>query len=98
MEVPQVFAGSDSGTGTFKGFGGVGDSGGVQFFGLVFDAGGIVGVDLGQGAEEQAADVGKDGGATRRYAVLGGEPIEMAQRIVDALGSLEVLRIPKQDV
>jgi hypothetical protein len=49
MEVPQVFAGSDSGTGTFKGFGGVGDSGGVQFFGLVFDAGGIVGVDLGQG-------------------------------------------------
>ena len=57
---------------------GIGDSGGVQFLGPVFDAGGIVGVDLREGTQDQAADVGKDGSATRRDAVLGGEPVEMA--------------------
>jgi len=57
---------------------GIGDSGGGQFLGLVFNAGGIVGVDLREGTQDQTADVGKDGSATRRDAVLGGEPVEMA--------------------
>jgi hypothetical protein len=62
-------------------------------FGGTDDSGGVVSVDLGQCAEEQAADVGEDGGAARGDAVLGQEFVEVLQGMVDALGSLEAFEI-----
>src|SRR5882762_7899401 len=48
-----------------------------------------VGVDCGQGAQEEAADVGEGGGAAGRDASLSEEGVEGAERIVDAGGVLE---------
>ena len=50
-------------------------------------------VDRGQGAEEKAVDVGKDGGAARGDAILRDEVEEIAESEIDALGSLEILRV-----
>ncbi len=46
-------------------------------FGGVDDSGSLVGINLREGAEEQAADVGKNGGATRGNTVLGQERVEV---------------------
>jgi hypothetical protein len=62
-------------------------------FGGVDDSGGLVSINLREGAEEQAADVGKNGGATRRNAVLGQERVEVVEGMVDALSGLEVLAV-----
>jgi hypothetical protein len=45
----------------------------VYGLGGVSDSGLLIGVDLRQGAQKQAADVGKNGGTTRGDAVLGQE-------------------------
>jgi hypothetical protein len=47
-------------------------------------------VDRGEGAEEQAGDVSEAGGAATGDVAAGGEPKEMGEGMVDALGSLEV--------
>jgi hypothetical protein len=62
-------------------------------FGGVDDSGGLVGVNLREGAEEQAADVGKNGGATRGNTVLGQKRVQVVEGMVDALRGLEVLAI-----
>jgi hypothetical protein len=70
----------------------------VQVLGRELDAGSVVGVDLGQGAKKQAADVGEHGRATNRDAVLGQELIEVVEGMVDALGRLEVVEVPGEVV
>src|SRR5260370_41575728 len=65
-------------------------------FGGVGDSSLIVGVDGGEGAEEQAVDVSQNGGAARGYVVLGQELVEVAEGVVDALGGLEALGIPDE--
>ncbi len=67
--------------------------GDVQVFGWEFDAGGIVGVDLRQSAQEQAVDVSQDGGAARGDVVLGEKLVKVVEGIVDALSGLEALGI-----
>jgi hypothetical protein len=62
----------------------------------VADSGSIVGVDGGKGAEEQAVDVSKNGSAARGDVVLGEKLVEVAQGVVDAMGSLEPLRVPDE--
>lgn len=64
--------------------------------GGVGDSSGVVGVDLRQRAEKQAADIGEPGGTARRDAVLGQELVEIAEGIVDSLGGLEALGIPDE--
>jgi hypothetical protein len=49
----------------------------------------MVVVDRGQGAEEEAADVGEDGGAAGRDASFGEEIVESAEGVIDALRILE---------
>jgi hypothetical protein len=63
------------------------------WFGGVADAGGVISIDLGQGAEKQATDEGENGGAAGRDAVLGQEFVEVLQGMVDALGGLETFEI-----
>ena len=72
--------------------------GGGRSFGLgrVDDIGFLIGVDLRQSAEEKAADVGEDGGAAGRDAVLGQKLVQVGEREVDALGGLESLPIADQ--
>jgi hypothetical protein len=65
-------------------------------FGGVGDSSLIVGVDGGEGAEEQAVDVRKNGGAARGDVVLGEKLVQIAQGVVDALGGLEALGIPDE--
>src|SRR5712671_6196225 len=48
-----------------------------------------VGVNCGEGAEEEAADVGEGSGAAGRDAPLSEQGVEGAERIVDAGGVLE---------
>src|SRR6266576_5475648 len=48
-----------------------------------------VGVDCGEGAQEEAADVGEGGGAAGRDASLSEQGVEGTERIVDASGVLE---------
>ncbi len=60
------------------------------------DSGGNVGVDLRQGTQKQATDVGEHGGAARRDAVLSQELVEVGEGMVDALGSLEALKFPDE--
>jgi hypothetical protein len=50
----------------------------------------VVVIDGGEGAEEQAADVGEHGGAAGRDASFGEEIVESAEGVVDALGPLEI--------
>src|SRR5712692_9073640 len=50
----------------------------------------VVVIDGGEGAEEQAADVGEDGGAAGRDGSFGQEIVESAERVVYALGPLEI--------
>lgn len=64
--------------------------------GGVGDSSGVVGVDLRKCAQKQAADVGENGSAARRDAVLGQELVEVAEGIVDSLGGLEALGIPDE--
>jgi hypothetical protein len=59
--------------------------------GGVGDAGFVVGVDGGKGAELEAVDVGEDGGAAGGDVVVGEEDVEVAEGVVDALGGLEAL-------
>jgi hypothetical protein len=47
-------------------------------------------VDGGQGAEEQAGDVGESSGAARRDASTGEKFVEGGEGVIDALGILEV--------
>src|SRR5271168_5462781 len=72
------------------------DGGGSFGLGGVGDSGFQIGVDLGEGAEEQAADVGEDGGAAGGDAVLSQKRVEVGERKVDALSGLEALRIDEQ--
>src|SRR6266849_7389350 len=61
-------------------------------FGVEAGAAGVgikIGVDCGQGAEEQVADIGEDAGAARGDAALGQERVQGSEGIVDALGVLE---------
>ncbi|OLD58584.1 MAG: hypothetical protein AUI33_17445 [Ignavibacteria bacterium 13_1_40CM_2_61_4] len=53
----------------------------------------MIGIDLGQGAEEQATDEGENGSAAGRDAVLGQEFVEMLQGMVDALSGLEAFKV-----
>jgi hypothetical protein len=66
----------------------------VYGLGGVSDSGLLIGVDLRQGAQKQAADVGKNGGTTRGDAVLGQELIKVHEGMVYALRGLEELEIP----
>jgi hypothetical protein len=66
--------------------------------GRVSDSGGPIGVDLGERAQKQATDVGKNGSAAGRNAVLGQELVEVHEGKVDALRSLEKLEIRGQVV
>src|SRR5260370_28067113 len=61
-------------------------------FGVEARAGGVgvkIGVDCGQGAEEEVADVSEYTGAAGGDASLGQEGVEGSEGIVDALGVLE---------
>jgi hypothetical protein len=69
-----------------------GDGYGLGFGGVDY-SGGPVGVDLREGAEKEAADVGEDGGTAGRDAVLGQEFIKVLEGMVDALGGLEALEV-----
>ena len=60
------------------------------------DSSGAIGVDLRQGLQKQAADVGEHGGTARRDAVLGEELVEVHEGIVDALRGLEVSELRSQ--
>jgi len=60
-------------------------------FGWIDDVEFAVVIDRGVGAEEQAADVCEDGGATRRDAVFGDEFKEIGEGVIDALRGLETL-------
>jgi len=73
-------------------FGWEGDVYGHWFAGID-DSGGLIGVDLRQAAQKQAADVGENGSAAGRNAVLGQEPVEVHEGKVDPLCGLEVLEI-----
>ena len=53
----------------------------------------VVGIDLWQGAEEQAVDVRHDGGAARGNVVFGEKLVKVAEGVVDALGGLEAMGI-----
>jgi hypothetical protein len=55
------------------------------------DAGFVIGVDGGEGAELEAVDVGENSGAARGNVVGCEELIEVAERVVDALGGLKAL-------
>ena len=68
----------------------------VYGFGGVDDSILIVGVNGGEGAEEQAVDIRQDGGAARRDAVLSQKLVQVAESVVDALGGLEALGIPNE--
>ena len=59
-------------------------------FGAERDTGLIVVVDGRQGAEEQAGDVGKGGGAASGDAIAGDEFIKLAEGMVDALSGLKL--------
>jgi len=50
--------------------------------------------DGGEGAEEQAGDVGESGGASRGDLSAGEEFVECGEGVIDALGVLEVGGIP----
>jgi len=67
-----------------------------QIVGLELDSGGAVGVDGGEGAEKQAADVRENGGAARGDAVLRQELVEVHEGMVDALRGLEKLELRGQ--
>jgi hypothetical protein len=56
----------------------------------------VVVIDGGEGAEEEAADVGEDGGPARRDASFGKEIVESAEGVVDALKPLEIERITSE--
>jgi hypothetical protein len=56
----------------------------------------VVVIDGGEGAEEQAANVGEDGGAAGRDASFGEELVESAEGVVDALESLEIEGLASQ--
>src|SRR5260370_12778193 len=61
-------------------------------FGVEARAAGVrvkIGVDCGEGAEEQVADVGEEGGGGGGDASLGHEGVEGGEGMVDALGVLE---------
>ena len=46
--------------------------------------------DVGEGAEEQAGDVGESGGAARGDLAASEEFVECGEGVIDALGVLEV--------
>ena len=53
----------------------------------------VVVLDGGEGAEEQAADVGENGGAARGDAAFGEEIVEDGEGVVDALRPLEIVSV-----
>lgn len=56
----------------------------------------VVVVDGGECAEEQAADVGEDGGTSRGDAAFSEEDVESAEGVVDALGPLKIVSVPSE--
>ena len=60
-------------------------------FGWIDDVEFAVVIDRGVSAEEEAADVCEDGGATRGDAVFGDEFKEIGEGVIDALRGLETL-------
>ena len=66
-----------------------------ELWGIVFGA--FFFLEAGEGAEEKAADIGKDGGAARGYAVLREEGVELPEGVVDAGGCLEFLTLVGED-
>jgi len=61
-------------------------------------AGGVVVVDGGEGAEEEAVDESEDSGAARGDAVGGKEAVDIGEGEVDALGGLKILGPDKKIV
>ena len=61
------------------------------WFGWIDDVEFAVVIDRGVSAEEEAADVGEDGGAARGDAVFGDEFKEIGEGVIDALRGLETL-------
>ena len=64
-------------------------------FGLVFfvvvDVMLIIVVNGREGAEEEATDIGENGGAAGRDPSFGEKIVENGERVVDALGPLEIV-------
>jgi hypothetical protein len=60
------------------------------------DAGGLVGVNGGKGAEEEAVNVGKNGFAAGGDVVGSQELVEISESGIDALGGLELLVIGEE--
>jgi len=56
----------------------------------------VIAGDGGEGAEEQVAGVGHDGGAARRDLVAGLELIEFAERVIDGERVAELLDVPDE--
>ena len=81
--------------------GGVGVDGVQDFFDLSgvlgvdadFEVVHRVGLDVADGAEHEAADVGEGGGASRGDAVTGEEEVEIAEGAADAAGVAEIERV-----
>jgi hypothetical protein len=61
---------------------------GGRLGGRARDSGVLIGVNRREGAEEQAIDIGEDGGATRGDAVLREETVEGDEKRVDTLSGL----------
>ena len=51
----------------------------------------VIGVDRREGAELEAADVSENGGPAGGDTIGGQEPVEVVERMVDALGGLKAL-------
>ena len=65
----------------------------VEFEGLLLGLEAVVTRDGGEGAEEEVAGIGHDGGATGSDLVAGLELIEFAERVVDVRGGEEFLDV-----
>jgi len=75
----------------WRGRAAVGLGRGPGLCGGVGDSCGVIGVDGGEGAELEAADVSENGGAASGDAIGGQEPVKVVERVVDALGGLKTL-------
>ena len=73
---------------------------GSRFFlgGGVGDAGGTIGVDRGEGAQEEAADERENGGAASVNAVGGKQFVEGGEGEVDALSGLKSLAVGQENL
>jgi len=60
------------------------------------DAGGAIGIDGGEGTEEETADVSKDRGTAGRDEIVGEEAVEVLEGVVYALGGLEGMGVVEE--